>query len=577
MPNLSNLSPSHRRIGAVRRGVCSLATALALAGCYAGAAATGESEGSAGSGGPGGPDGSDGSDGSESGADDGTGDTGGAIAGCLAPVRRLALLSNRRYANAVRDLLGLAAAPVVSNGGGTGDSLLATGSDQVNAALVFEYHSIAETAADQALTQLEMLAPCPPGDDELGCASAMIDELGARAFRRPLTEVERSGLLDVYQTGYEQDGNYPAGVRLVITALLQSPTFLYLSELGEPIGDGQFALTPWEVAAQLSFLLADTLPDAALTQAAADGRLGSEEGVVAEVERMLATPAARANISSLYLRWIGSNKVAEVEKSSDDFTPELQASLQKETELFIDDLLWQRGAKLRDMLTSRTSWVNATLAAYYGVEAPAGEEFAPVELPPEQRSGVLTHGSLLASLSGVSQTSVVYRGLFVARDLLCVEFPPPPPGATETGPDESKGERARSEWRMENNPCSACHSTFDPFGLMFEHYDELGRYRTTIGDVPVDASFDIKFPASAAGPAEDIVEFAARLAETDEVARCAAQRVTTYALARPYDKYAACYSKELGEALIAADGDLVELVRLVANSPMLRFRSQEED
>jgi hypothetical protein len=177
----------------------------------------------------------------------------------------------------------------------------------------------------------------------------------------------------------------------------------------------------------------------------------------------------------------------------------------------------------------------------------------------------------------VSQTSVVYRGLFVARDLLCVDFQPPPPGATDAGLDESAGERARSEWRMQNSPCNGCHTTFDPFGLMFENYDELGRYRTMIGDQPVDASFDIKFPASAAGPAADIVEFAARLAETDEVAKCAAQRMTTYALARPYDKYAACYSKELGEALIEADGDLVELVRRVATSPMLRLRSQEGD
>jgi hypothetical protein len=190
---------------------------------------------------------------------------------------------------------------------------------------------------------------------------------------------------------------------------------------------------------------------------------------------------------------------------------------------------------------------------------------------------VLTHGSLLAKLSGVADTSVVHRGLFVARDLLCMQFAPPPPGAQDADLDDSVGQRARAEHRMTTVPCNSCHSGFDPYGLLFEHYDELGRYRTTIGDTPVDASWDITQPESVAGHAETLVELAPRLAAADEVAHCAAQRITVYAAQRDIDLDLACHVDEIAAGFLAADRDLVELVRLVATSSVLRWRGAAED
>ena len=130
---------------------------------------------------------------------------------------------------------------------------------------------------------------------------------------------------------------------------------------------------------------------------------------------------------------------------------------------------------------------------------------------------------------------------------------------------------------MSTAPCNGCHTSFDPFGLLFEHYDELGRYRTMIGDTPVDASWDIAQPPSLAGPTETLVELAAKLAAADEVAMCATQRVTGYAAQRQIDLDLACHTGELTTEFLAADRDLVELVRIVATSPVLRWRSASED
>jgi hypothetical protein len=276
------------------------------------------------------------------------------------------------------------------------------------------------------------------------------------------------------------------------------------------------------------------------------------------------------------LRWLGSDRVLRTEKQAPEFTEALRESMRQETALLVDDVLWSGSGTLRELLTSSETFVDAELAAHYGLEPPAEEGFSRVTLPPDQRLGVLTHASLLASLSGVDDTSVVYRGLFVARDLLCMRFAPPPPGATDMDLDHSVGQRARAEHRMTTSPCSACHSTFDPFGLLFEGYDELGRHRTTIGDAPVDASFDIEQPAALAGPAEDILELAPRLAESEELTLCATQRVASYAAWRALDVDLACQLEELAAPVLATDGDVAEIVRQVATSPLMRWRRVEE-
>ena len=54
--------------------------------------------------------------------------------------------------------------------------------------------------------------------------------------------------------------------------------------------------------------------------------------------------------------------------------------------------------------------------------------------------------------------------------------------------------------RATTNPCSACHPTFDPYGLVLDWYDVVGRFRTTddLGK-PVDGTTSCR-PTSAGRP-----------------------------------------------------------------------------
>src|SRR5262249_19035418 len=147
--------------------------------------------------------------------------------------RMLQRIPNRRYTNAVRDLLGLAEGPLLSGGGGTYDTLIPGDAEDITTPLGFEYAQTAEKAASQA--PIDQLAPCPAQMAERTCVQAFIDRFASRAFRRPIADTERNLLLAVYDAG-RTDGDYATGVRLVIEAILQAPSFLYRKAVGAPAG-----------------------------------------------------------------------------------------------------------------------------------------------------------------------------------------------------------------------------------------------------------------------------------------------------------------------------------------------------
>src|SRR5690606_15717798 len=90
----------------------------------------------------------------------------------------------------------------------------------------------------------------------------------------------RNGIADPFATG----------LRYELMALLQSPSFLYLVEIGEPDPEhpGRRLLAPHELASRMSFFLQGRTPDEALLDAAAAGDLGTEEGVRAVAAALLA-------------------------------------------------------------------------------------------------------------------------------------------------------------------------------------------------------------------------------------------------------------------------------------------------
>jgi hypothetical protein len=406
--------------------------------------------------------------------------------------------------------------------------------------------------------------PCDGRD--LACAEQLIDDLGARAFRRPLTAGERDDLVAVYELGAPE--SFEAGVQLVIEAILQAPSFLYRTELGG--GDAApgevVELTAYELAASVSFLLLDSIPDAPLWAAAQDGSLLDDDVLRDEVERLLALPRVRDNLARIYVAWLGATKAATTDKSSTLF-PEFDEALRdasvEETRRFVATLVAEEGT-LFELLTSRRTEINGALAELYGVPGVTGAQFVEVELPASQRAGVLTQASMMATRAGPEETSVVHRGLMVQKLLLCAELPAPPPGVDLDDPDlEGMDQRELAEFRAGVTACAACHALIDPFGLAFEHYDAIGRHRAS-----VDASADLP----GLGEVNDALPMLEALAEDPRVADCVVEKIVTYSLGRKLGNDDGCELDQLQERFTEADGSLVEPFRAVVGSDAFRLR-----
>jgi len=215
---------------------------------------------------------------------------------------RIWRLSDEQYANVVTDLVPGSTVPAISTSGRTKDEFINMAEQlPVTGTLTSSLRTSVKAVAAAAVMNLPGLLKCQTGQAEPACIDAFIDRFGSRAFRHPLDATEKTGLKTVYDVGAKITS--ANGVRVVIEAILQSPSFLYRSELGaRPLAGQTTQLTPYELASALSFLVLDSQPDDQLWAAAQDGSLAQAAIFSAQVDRLLMTPRVRSVIGRVYLK-----------------------------------------------------------------------------------------------------------------------------------------------------------------------------------------------------------------------------------------------------------------------------------
>lgn len=398
--------------------------------------------------------------------------------------RALRRLSHVEYTHTVHDLLGvdydaedaLAADRVVHGFDNNADALTVT------SLLADQYRLAAEQIAEQV--DLNRVLDCAPSQ---ACMQATLADLGARLLRRPLTAAEQTRYLAIYAIGAEESRE--AGARWMIAALLQSPHFLYRSELGRRVGDG-FALTSFEIAAELSYLFWQTSPDAELWARALDGRLLDPAEIAAQAERLLADPRSAGVMVRFADRWLELENLAVVPRDPEvypELTPALRADMAEETRRFIS-AVWTAGGGLRELFTAQQRVMSPRLAQHYGL--PAMGDWGEVDLSQSPYGGILSHGSVLTTHALPANSSPIHRGLMVRERFLC-QILPDPPANLDTAPppvDPTRSTRERYSQHASDAACSGCHRLIDPIGFAFEHFDGIGRYREMDGAHAIDAS-----------------------------------------------------------------------------------------
>lgn len=421
---------------------------------------------------------------------------------------------------------------------------------------------------------------CPDEDD--ACARTYLESFARRAFRRPVGGEEIDDLMVVFAQGKET--SFDLGIQLALQAILVSPSFNHRTEYGTVTESGHYELTPHELASVLSYLLTDSLPDEELLAAADSGTLADPAEREEHVLRLLEQPEVRDSVEkTLLAAWTLGNLFGKVKDPGmfPEYSSALASQMYRETELFLKDNLWDAERGLAALLTSRTSYVNGALAELYGVPFPGDDpaEFVAVELPETERAGLLTQASVLTTLARTDNTSVVARGLFVNGPLLCLpKIPSPPEDAlaeVEAQLEHDLTERERAQVRAETSPCNNCHDQFDAFGLLFEQYDAIGKYRSTLDGEPIDASVDFSRNARFDGVYDNAVDFAVSLAERPELTQCVTRHLLVYGTGEDGLTSSDCEVQQALEGL-PERSTLTDILRALASSPALSIRKAEE-
>lgn len=500
-----------------------------------------------------------------------------------APLRRL---TRTEYDNTLRDLLGTPGHPGAdfppeeealgfdNNASGRSVSQI-----HIERYMLAAEQVVAETLRDRR----ETLVFCDPDDvGAILCAEWIIERFGKRAYRRPLSEAEVIRYRDWFM-GLYPDEAFEDAVGMVLEAMLQSPYFLYRLELGgeDTDGDGVVALTPYELATRMAYLLWSSTPDDLLIAAAQAGKLATVEGVADEARRLLRDPRARDASLHFHRQWLQVQRLDMVFKDDDifpEFTPALRDRLGAETDAFVNHVIFEGEGSLTAILSAPYSMLDPALAAFYGVDPPAGGAMARVDLDPARRAGVLTHGSVLSTQAKFNQTSPVLRGKWVREQLLCDHLEPPPADVDITPPalDPNLTTRERFAQHSDDPSCIGCHRKMDPVGFSFEHYDGVGRWRDDEdGGQPVEADGELLF-TDVDGEYYGVVELAQRLAGSARVHGCYITQWFRFAHGRDTTDADACTLEQLEGVFVGSDLGVQELMIALTQTDAFRFRPAVE-
>ena len=371
----------------------------------------------------------------------------------------------------------------------------------------------------------------------------------ARAYRRPLTQAERDGLIAYYQKIRKQGAlSHEDAMRDSVASILISPVFLYRVDLQDTAMGGP-ALVPshagiplsgYDLASRLSYFLWSSMPDQELLNHAAAGDLARRDVLIAQTRRMLKDPRARGLATEFAANWLDSRHF-ETFNSVDrerfpTFTNDLREAMFEEPVRFFEDVI-RNNSSVLDLLYGNYTFVNPVLASHYGIPGVSGKKDGWVRVDDAgryDRGGLLPMAVFLTQSSPGLRTSPVKRGYWVVRRLLGEVIPPPPPKVPELPQDEAKTDAPLRDVLAQHrsNPvCAGCHARFDVFGLAMEGYGPVGEARTKdLAGRAIDAS--ATFPGAVQGAGFRGVQAYIKAKRQQDFLDNISRKLLSYALSR---------------------------------------------
>jgi hypothetical protein len=233
-----------------------------------------------------------------------------------------------------------------------------------------------------------------------------------------------------------------------------------------------------------------------------------------------------------------------------EYGPGLQAAMVRDMRETWQAIAFDDNASALDLFTTDRAFVNAELAALYGVDATGldSDTFREATLPNDTpRAGILGKAAFLSQFANQAEGSPTLRGKFMRGAFMCTVIPAPPAAGDavfeDIPSDMPMTKRERLAQHREDPVCAGCHALMDPLGLPFENFDAIGRFRTTEFGLPIDPTSEFDGAAVA-----DARELAFVMAANDVVAECMVRKFYSYALGHEERKV----DKDVIEGLLAS-------------------------
>jgi mono/diheme cytochrome c family protein len=385
---------------------------------------------------------------------------------------------------------------------------------------------------------------CRPANagDEAACAKTILATLVRRAYRGQSTDEDLQRLLEFFQAGRKDGGNFDQGISLALRRMLSSPKFTFRVERDPEGPPGMvYKVSDLELASRLSFFLWSSIPDDQLIDLAKQGKLRNPTVLQQQVRRMMADPkATSALVNNFVGQWLYLRNLNTQQPNSTvfpDFDDNLRTSFRHESEMLFETIMHEDRSVL-EFLTADYTFVDERLAKHYHIPNIYGDTFRRVTLPDPNRRGILGEGSFLLVTSNADRTSPVKRGKWIMENVLGTPPPPPPPNVPplpERNGAQPTTMRAQMEEHRKNAVCAGCHKMMDPIGLALENFDAVGAWRIReAGNIQVkgptiDASGQLLDGSQVNGPVE-LRE--ALLRHSEDFVQTFTEKFMTYALGR---------------------------------------------
>jgi hypothetical protein len=402
---------------------------------------------------------------------------------------------------------------------------------------------------------------------EIGRRSVNSTSVGAYSFEVagvtgvPQVEIAFQNDSGVDPYGPGQDANlYVQEVRLFTSATGPEPE----PEPGtEPAGESllddaaadAFVLTPFELASTLAFRLTGSAPDDALLDAARTGRLATRAEIRAQVERLIDGERGRAHMAAFVTRWFRLDELEQVSRPDNpELTDEVKAAMLEEVRTHFLHVFYDE-APYSEFFGGDYTFLNATLAEFYGIEGSFGDAFQKTTV--EGRGGPIASGAFMTINAHADRTAPILRAVRSRQTALCHYIDPP---NSPIAGDDIDAQRAAAQERVTMreeeegalssrefyflytdgiDACAGCHAkVINPmFGM--EDFDNIGRMRPSAGagqvtevvrgvDVVVSTAGTLHGVASTSDP--ETLEYSGakdlsnQIADTSAVSECLARK-----------------------------------------------------